>query len=307
MFSRFLPATLIALCCLAASSKVRVASFSVASDEILFQLLSGNGNIQPSKKNRFHVSAWSRFVCSADYSYLAEAGYCKKYPDLFAVPKIGDEIETVLKIDPTHAVLASFNRPIYQKILRRKKITTFTLENFRSLSDQFDHIRGVAKVLGVSSLAEKKISALKKKWNTNPVLNCRSLKSINSSKSSEKQKPTVLILATPGRGANTFAQGTLVDDYFSRAGFENLAVSKLKKKGMFKLGAMAQKTLKPDVWVLPETALREKHALSKKPNVLYVSSAVYAGSVLAATHNHHKWVQFALSVRGCKPQGQKTL
>ena len=253
-----------------------VASFSVASDEVLFFLTRAQKKDLP-KEQGTRVAAWSKFVCSPGYSYLASAGYCKRYPHLFAVPKIGDEIETVLELKPTHAVLASFNRPIYRKILRKQGVKTTTLRSFGSLDDQWGHIKKVAKLLDAEDLGDKLVKKLKAKWVLGEPLLC------------DSKKPTVVILADDAKAPSAFGRKTLIHDYFVNAGFENLVATKLKKKGMIKLGPGTKKMLKPDFWVLPMPDNKSLSPASEGSTNLYVGRPIYAGSVFAASYSHGAW------------------
>ncbi len=265
-----------------------VASFSVASDEILFHLLLDASGASLLKKPKFEVVAWSRFVCSSAYSYLQKAGYCSQNKKLFATPKVGNEIETVLVEKPTHAILASFNRPIYKKILRKKKVSTFTLQKFGSLEDQWKQLEGVANLLGLTKKGKAHLQNLKAYWKHKKPVLCNG------------KKPTVVILSSQGKSPGVYGQGTLIHSYFNEAGFENLVVSKMKKKGLVKLNPLKKKALNPDFWVLQEGW---PHTGLPKSDVLFVSSAIYAGSLYAASFTHGQWAEFVGQSFKCKNLG----
>jgi len=124
-----------------AQSPQRIASVSLASDEVLVELLSRSGQL-----NR--LVAVSKLSDDARWSNISG-----RVPQTTA--RVVGEAESIVITKPDLVILAGFNRPEVLATLERAKIPTFVVGPFNSLADIVTAIATLGDIVGLPVEAGK--------------------------------------------------------------------------------------------------------------------------------------------------------
>lgn len=124
------------------ASPHRIASGSLASDEILVDLLKQRGELD-------RLIAVSLFADDPRYSNIA--GDIPKS----LTGRVGGELESLVALKPDLAILASFNKPEMLKRLEAAHIPVLRLTEFRNLDDIEANITTLGKATGTETDAKK--------------------------------------------------------------------------------------------------------------------------------------------------------
>ncbi len=197
----------------------RIVSCSLASDDILLQLLT-----EPDQRKR--IVAVSTLADDSNYSNILQ--------DVRNIPhRTGANIEHVVSLKPDLIVAASFNQPEFISLLKKLKNNVHIMEGFDSLADLRRHTQELGTLLGEGARASHLVSKMNKdlvklkQGFTFPV------------------KPKLLILYPNGM---LVGKKTLLDDGLSAVGLVNLA-SQRGIIGWQKISEEALLAMSPD-WVL---------------------------------------------------------
>jgi iron complex transport system substrate-binding protein len=222
-----------------AAAPQRIASATVGTDEILFEILS--------RRQELH-----RLVAVSIFSEN------KKYSHLQKIPasikgRVGDSVEALLALKPDLAIVASYNRAEISHQLKAAGVTVVTQENFRSLSDIQDNIRMIGRVTGTSKEAEALVQEMQKELQTS-----------KSAKPCAAGDPTFIQYS----GYDTVpGADTIINDAAAHAGLVNLA-ARLKLNGWAPLSQEILATLNPDFVVTSGDPLQKEAVqaqLSRSP------------------------------------------
>jgi iron complex transport system substrate-binding protein len=199
------------------SSASRIASLSLASDEILLDLLPSCGGV-------------SRLIALSTLSEDSSMSSVTQKAHLIR-GRVHSEPESLFALKPDLVIAATFNRPELLKMTTARKIPLLTLTRFASAEDIAHNIEQIGSVIGCKDKASlmkqdflRKASAVTK---TGP-------------------RPT-LLLYDPD--IVIMGQGTLFDDLATRAGASNVA-STTGVKSWPKLDAEALLRMNPDAIVV---------------------------------------------------------
>ena len=200
---------------------IRIASATVASDEILWLILN-------------KANATKRLI---GLSILADNS---KYSHLTGInPKIrlrvGGEIESLIAAKPDLVVLATFNRTELVRQIESLEIPTYILKDFHSLNDITNAVHDIAHLIGEPKAGEQVIHEYLKKINSLPPLQC-------------SKKPKVM--AWLGMGT-VIGKQTLFDEIIKYAGGAN-ATEPLNINGWPKINPEALMALSPDFLVVSD-------------------------------------------------------
>jgi iron complex transport system substrate-binding protein len=220
----------------------RIISTSMASDEILFQILERAGQLQ-------RLVAVSHFVDSPDYSHIAG-----KVPS--TIVRVGENLEMLAGLKPDLVVYSSFNRPALASGLTNVSGGKCRLENFSSLSDMRENIRALGRATGFVKEANAIAMDFENQIRAHNTAT-RSLASEGSIRTPELSKPKVL--SFDGSGTVMGAKTTF-DDLVRLSGGIN-AAAQAGLTGWPTVNAEAITAMAPDVIVL--LADREKIASLK--------------------------------------------
>jgi len=199
---------------------VRIASSSLASDEILIELLKETNGLK-------RLVAVSTLSDNPTYSNVTPVPKIIK-------KRIGKEIESIVMLKPDLIILAKYNRPEMLSILDKSKLRTFTLGAFDSLKDISANIVKLGKLIH----AEKAAKKLKTSFE-------RELNAIRSNR--PKKSPLILSFFYGGTVAG---KNTTFDSLVDVVGGKNIAAI-LGITGWQKLSNEVIATLKPDYIVTP--------------------------------------------------------
>lgn len=212
-----------------AAAPQRIASATVGTDEILFEILS--------RRQELH-----RLVAVSIFSEN------KKYSHLEKIPasikgRVGDSVEALLALKPDLAIVASYNRQDISHQLKAAGVSVITQENFRSLSDIQDNIRMIGRVTGTSKEAEALVLEMQKE-----------LQASKKAKACAAGDPTFIQYS----GYDTVpGADTIINDAAAHAGLVNLA-ARLKLSGWAPLSQEVLATLNPDFVVISGDPLQKK-------------------------------------------------
>jgi iron complex transport system substrate-binding protein len=249
-----------------AAAPQRIASATVGTDEILFEILS--------RRHELH-----RLVAVSIFSEN------KKYSHLQNIPasikgRVGDSVEALLALKPDLAIVASYNRQEISHQLKAAGVTVVTQENFRSLRDIQDNIRMIGRVTDTSKEAETLVQEMQKE-----------LQASRSTKACAGGDPTFIQYS----GYDTVpGADTIISDAAAHAGLQNLA-ARLKLSGWAPLSQEILATLNPDFIVISGDPLQKKAVqaqLSRSP-AWQKLKAVQAGRLIIVperelyTVSHH--------------------
>src|SRR4051794_12554739 len=124
----------------AAILSIRIASCSLASDETLLDLAVKSGRPE-------ELVAVSTLADDPRYSNVA--GTLPKT----LTGRCGAELESLLKLKPDLAILASYNKPELLQRLAATGVKTLTLGDFKSLDDIEANVLTVGKAAGFAAEA----------------------------------------------------------------------------------------------------------------------------------------------------------
>ncbi len=200
-----------------AAAPQRIASATVGTDEILFEILS--------RRQELHrLIAVSIFSDNKKYSHL------EKIPSSIK-GRVGDSVEALLALKPDLAIVASYNRQEISHQLKAAGVQVVMQENFRSLSDIQDNIRMIGRVTDTSKEADALVQEMQKE-----------LQAIKAASACGGNDPTFIQYSSydtvPGAG-------TIINDAAQYAGLQNLA-ARLKLSGWAPLSQEVLATLNPD-------------------------------------------------------------
>jgi len=198
---------------------LRIASCAIASDEMLVDLLGRAGHPE-------------RLVA---VSTLADD---TRYSNLVPVPagisgRCGGELESLLKLKPDVAVIASFNRPELIARLKAAGVIVHTLGDFTTLNDVETNLRALGELIREPEATKAAVSAFV------------------AERDRLTAKPSPAAVA-PVRALEFFPDGvvsgreTLFDDLVRHAGGINVA-AEMGLKGWPRVSTETLATLRPDV------------------------------------------------------------
>jgi iron complex transport system substrate-binding protein len=259
----------------------RIASATVGTDEILFEILS--------RRQELHrLVAVSIFSDNKNYSHLDKIPASIK-------GRVGDSVEALVALKPDLAILASYNRREIQHQLKRAGVQVIVQENFRSLADTQENIRLIGRMTGTEKEAESLVQELQK-----------TLAAARNRKPCPKGDPTFLQYS----GYDTVpGADTIIHDAAAHAGFTNLA-ARLKLNGWAQLSQEVLATLDPDFVVTAgDPAQRQEiHAQLLKSPAWQNLGAVKAGRLIviperelySVSHHVTKLVKTLAAARHCR-------
>ena len=208
------------VCIRLSASEPRYVSTSLASDEILFELLS--------KKRMQELVGVSNLVDDIKYSNIVQK------IDKHTIQRVSSKsIEKIVELRPTHVFIASFNHPGLASKIKKFGIKTIYLESFSKLSDIESNIQLIA-----NHTNSKKASEL--------VLENFS-SSLNETKKVLSSKNSFLLYLGD---LSTAGKGTLFDDMVSHIGGTNLA-SAAGVNGFSKVSTEWLNQTRPDFIIYP--------------------------------------------------------
>ncbi len=207
---------------LAMASPQRIASGSLASDEIVLDLLGRQGELS-------RLVAVSTLATDARYSNVAD-----KVP-ASVTGRVGGELESLLKLRPDLAILASYNKPEIRSRLEAAHVEVYSLGNFKNLDDIEHNVTTLGHLVG----ADQGAAAMLKEFQDERRA---------AHKAVEKRgtHPTVLDFAPDG---SVSAGETLFDALVREAGAVNVA-AELGLKNWPKLSTEVLTALRPDFIVV---------------------------------------------------------
>ncbi|HYX31897.1 MAG TPA: ABC transporter substrate-binding protein [Oligoflexus sp.] len=249
-----------------AASPQRIASATVGTDEILFDILS--------RRQELHrLIAVSIFSDNKSYSHL------DKLPSSIK-GRVGDSVEALLALKPDLVIVASYNRQEISHQVKAAGIPIITQDNFRSLMDIQNNIRLIGRVTGTEKEAEALVQEMQ-----------RDLHNAKPKQACKKGDPTFLQYS----GYDTVpGADTIINDAAAHAGLINLA-ARLKLKGWAPLSQEVLATLNPDFIIVAGDPAQAKtiHKQLKKAPAWQKLAAVQAGRVVVIperqlyTVSHH--------------------
>jgi iron complex transport system substrate-binding protein len=201
----------------------RIASASLASDEVVLEILRRAGQLE-------RLVAVSKFADEPKWSNVSPS------KDL---ARVSGEPESILKTRPDLVLIAGFNRPELLGALERSKITTWVVGPHNSLSDILSNIVLMGDLLHAPEAAESirkdMLATLEKARRLIP----------QAVRSRPQNGPTVLSWSADG---TVMGRHTTFDSMIRAAGGVNLA-AKMGLEGWPRLGAEHLARLKPD-WIV---------------------------------------------------------
>jgi iron complex transport system substrate-binding protein len=121
------------------ASPQKIASLSLASDEILLDLL-------PKCGGRQRIVALSTFADDPGSSSVVEAAKTVK-------GRVHSEPESLFSLKPDLIVAASYNRPELIRMIKARKVPMLLLDKFSSVSDIAQHIQDIGDAVDCSKEA----------------------------------------------------------------------------------------------------------------------------------------------------------
>ncbi len=258
----------------------RIASGTVGTDEILYEILSRRHEL-------------NRLVAVSIFSENKRYSHIDKIPDSIK-GRVSDSVEALVALKPDLAILASYNRAEISHQLKAAGIQVAIQENFRSISDIQDNIKLIGHLIGADKEAQDMIREMQTELDASkPKTVCK------------KGHPTFIQYSEydtiPGAD-------TIINDAADQAGFTNLART-MKLKGWAPLSQEVLATLDPDFIIIagnPEQKTDLHNRLKQSP-AWQKLKAVKLGQLIIVperqlyTVSHHvvKLVQSLAAVRSC--------
>ena len=202
----------------------RIVSMSLASDEILSELL----------QNKQRLVATSALAHNASYSNIFH---------LSLPPQVATNIEKVASLQPDLIICSVFNQPQFIFALKRLQLSYLMLTKFTAISDILTNITNIGKEVQANTRAQTLVSTIKQRLHALVPA---------------PHKPHVLNFFADYTmmGANT-----MYDSIVKHAGANNLAASLVK--GFAKISIEKLVTLKPDYIIVPTGIYDRKHIAAK--------------------------------------------
>lgn len=201
---------------------VRIVSASLASDEILLELLK-------SEKDKKRLLAVSYLADDPKYSSVHEQ--LKHIPKRFRT-----DIEATIKMRPDLLVLASYNEAKFKKAFKRFKIPFLELQDFRSVQDIAQNIN----LIGEAIEKEKKAKELSKNF-------IAKVKEVSQRLKKNCPKPISLL---PYSSTDVLpGKNTIFDSLLQELGIQN-SVGAFGGKGWAKINIESISKLSPDFIVV---------------------------------------------------------
>ena len=200
------------LCGAAAKIPERIASGTVASDEIVIELLERANQLQ-------RLVAVSVFAQDPRYSSI------KTVPPQVK-GRVGGELESLVALRPDLVILAHYNRPEMIAQLRNAGIPTMIQARFDSIADIQQNILSIGTATGTPMQATALVAWMQSAGHVRPL----------------PRAPSVISFSMTG---TLVGADTLLDDCIARAGGTNLART-LGVTGWQKVQAEALAPLDPD-------------------------------------------------------------
>lgn len=173
----------------------RIVSMSLASDEILMDLMPTCGGIS-------RVIALSKLADDPKSSNITD-----RAPLIHG--RVHSDIENIIKYKPDLVIAASFNRQEVIQKLKDRSIKTLTLTQFSTVDDIAENILKIGKFTGCEGPSEKFREALLNRVST-----------ISRYTKTESSKPTLLNYSTD---LTIMGKNTLFNDIIIKAGGLNVA------------------------------------------------------------------------------------
>ncbi len=250
----------------------RIVSLSLASDEILIELLPHCGGLK-------RLQALSIFADDPLLSNIRDSA--KQIPQ-----RVHSEPESLFKLKPDLVIAASFNRSELLEAVKARNINILTLQGFSNAADIERHIYEIGSLIQCEMPASRMASAF--------------LKVLDENKPQFKQKPTLLSYSPD---LSVMAKDTLFDDLVEKSGGIN-AASVRNLKLWPRIDTETLLTLKPDFIVIVGADTPEKrneirnHSSWKRLKAVQQNQLIFLGSRTALSTSHY----FAEAVRELRLQ-----
>jgi iron complex transport system substrate-binding protein len=172
----------------------RIVSMSLASDEILMELLPECGGL----RRLLALSVFADDPGSSNITHAAKTVH----------GRVHSEPESLLKLKPDLVIAASFNRRELLNAIRDKNIRLITLQGFNNAADIARHILEIGSLIQCDAAAAKMAKTF--------------LAIVNEPPPVLKNKPSVLSYS---EDLTIMGGGTLFDDLVKKAGATNAAAN----------------------------------------------------------------------------------
>lgn len=169
----------------------KIASLTLASDEILIEIL----------EDKSRIAALTYLSSDSTVSNIAD--------NVDGINKIHANIEQVIALEPDLVIIASYTNPDFLKQLKNSGIENVFLQDFSS----FNSIKKNINIIGRAVCEEKRAGMLAERMD-------KKLEKLLARIPSNKAPPEVLYYSHTG---NTAGKGSLVDDIIKKSGGLNLA------------------------------------------------------------------------------------
>lgn len=210
----------------AAAPAQRIISLSLASDEIVYELLK-------SKAQLHRLTALSALAHDERYSFLAELFAAQDQPGQPAPPvRVPAHIEPIVKLKPDLVIAAKYNNPKLLAHLRNTKIPVVLLENFSTIAHIKANILRLGHALHLPQPAAALVVALDGEL---------------ASRSHLLHPAPVISMLMYTQSGYAVGEDTLFDDMLRHSGFVNAVTT----PGWSKLTQEALLLLDPDFIVAP--------------------------------------------------------
>lgn len=198
----------------------RIVSTTVASDEILLELLDDKSEVK-------RIIAVSKFALSKRYSHIKKLPPHIKY-------QIATNVEFLVKLKPDLVVITSFSNPNKKAMLKRFKIPFYEMKSFDNIEGIEEEILELGKIIGKSEKAKLMVGNMRRRL--------RNIKGFS-------KKPSLLSYSS---SSSLLGSKTLFNDIVLKAGATNLASDKgvLRWK---KVSSEFLMSLEPDFIVTDES------------------------------------------------------
>ena len=209
------------------SSPLRIASTSLAGDEILVRILTKAGATE-------RLVAVSAQADNPTYSHVAQEVSR-------IIPRVGDNLEALASLKPDLVVFASFNRPAVSNTLKSLAVQTCWLDAFESLDDIRTNIMKLGAALGLKDDANAIADTFQREGSA-------AARATQILAGEMKSVPKTRVLSFDGSGT-VMAGKTTFDDLVRLAGGIN-AASAAGLTGWPRVTAESLASLAPDIIVL---------------------------------------------------------
>ena len=176
-----------------ASNPSRIVSLSLASDEILLDMLPTCGGLT-------RIAGLSVFVDDPSSSSVVNAAKSIK-------GRVHSEPESMFALKPDLVIAASFNRPELIKMIRDRKVPLLMLDSFASAKDISDHIQKIGDTIG----CPKEANEIKSRFEADIT--------------PAPPRANALRVLSYNRDLTVMGKDTLFDDLVTRSGGVNAASS----------------------------------------------------------------------------------